>query len=460
MATKLESGTTCQSEASSLPTSEKNPPAPKRPSTKLWWQISRAELFTVYHTLFLVSLTANIVAMITLLACRSHGPRDQLLNDIATAAASNILVSILIRQDYVVNLLFHSCRLVPLTAPVSVRHRLTLIYENGGLHSGCATASLMWFVAFTVYLTIEQAKGNLESVAVLVLDYGLVVTLAAIVLSALPQLRAAYHNVFENVHRLAGWGALGLFWIELVLFVRSNTESSLGLTLVKTPAFWMLLIASLHSVYPWLFLRKVQFTPERLSDHAIRLHHDMNLPRFRGLAISASPLREWHPFASFPDRRTGGGSLIISNAGDWTRQTIDNPRPYYYVKGFPKTGVLTMATIFRRVVVVTTGSGIGPCLGVLADMPAESCRVLWSTPAPMMTFGSDIIDSVKAIDKDAIIYDTRLHGRPDLLQMVEDLYRASDAEAVFCISNKHLTGKIVFGMRERGIPAFGPVWDS
>lgn len=433
---------------------ERNPKA-----TTSSWHRSRAELFTVYHALFAVSLTANAVAMVVLLARRS-GSRDTLLNDLATAAASNILVAILIRQDYLVNFLFHTCRLVPLTAPVGLRHRLTLIYENGGLHSGCGTSSLMWFIAFTVYLTIEQTKGNLKSVPVLALDYILVAALSAIVLSALPQLRAAYHNVFENVHRLAGWGALGIFWIELVLFARNKDTSLLGLTLVRMPAFWMLLTASLHSVYPWIFLRKVYFTPERLSDHAIRLHHNMDLPRFRGLAISASPLREWHPFASFPNRRTGGGSLIISNAGDWTRKTIDSPQPYYYVKGFPKTGVLTMATIFRRVVVVTTGSGIGPCLGVLADMPAGSCRLIWSTPAPMTTFGSDIIDGVKEIDSSAIIYDTRVHGRPDLLKMVEDLYRSCDAEAIFCISNKHVTRKIVYGMRERGMPAFGPVWDS
>ena len=421
------------------------------------------EILTVYHFLFIVSVLANLAALIALLLLRSSASRSQLLQDLATGAATNILVAILIRQDYVVNILFFSCLLVPLKAPVNLRHRLTLIYENGGIHSGCATSSLVWFIAFTVFLTIDQVKGDLGSVAVLVLDYCLVAFLAGIVITALPRLRAAYHNIFENMHRWAGWGSLGLFWVELVLFVRLDAldrQVPLGLTLAKTPAFWLLLIASCHSVYPWLFLRKVPFTAEKLSDHAILLHHKLNLPKFRGLAISASPLREWHPFASFPNRRDGGGTLIVSNAGDWTRHTIDNPRPYYYVKGFPKTGVLTMATIYRRVVVVTTGSGIGPCLGVLADMPAGSCRILWSTPSPEATFGSRIVATVKEIDEEAIIHDTRVLGRPDLLSMVENLFHSSGAEAVFCISNKHLTGKIVYGMRERGIPAFGPVWDS
>ena len=36
----------------------------------------------------------------------------------------------------------------------------------------------------------------------------------------------------------------------------------------------------------------------------------------------------------------------------------------------------------------------------------------------------------------------------------------SGAEAVICISNKTLTWQVVHGFEQRGIPAFGPVWDS
>ena len=35
-----------------------------------------------------------------------------------------------------------------------------------------------------------------------------------------------------------------------------------------------------------------------------------------------------------------------------------------------------------------------------------------------------------------------------------------DAEAVFIVSNKAATWRVVHGMERLGIPAFGPIWDS
>ena len=39
-------------------------------------------------------------------------------------------------------------------------------------------------------------------------------------------------------------------------------------------------------------------------------------------------------------------------------------------------------------------------------------------------------------------------------------YLESGAEAVICISNKAATLKMVSELQQRGIPAFGPIWDS
>jgi hypothetical protein len=44
--------------------------------------------------------------------------------------------------------------------------------------------------------------------------------------------------------------------------------------------------------------------------------------------------------------------------------------------------------------------------------------------------------------------------------MALDACRAFDAEAVICISNKKLTWQVVRGVEERGIPAYGAIWDS
>jgi len=280
-------------------------------------------------------------------------------------------------------------------------------------------------------------------------------------MTAYPRFRFSSHNTFENFHRWGGWFSLAIFWAEIVLFVHARTPR-IGPALVKQPAFYFLLISSLHAILPWLRLHRLHVSSEKLSNHAIRLHFTEPVPLFVGLRISDAPLREWHSFACIPARSGSGGSVLISNAGDWTKRTIQNPKPYYWVKGIPVTGVLCMARIFRKVVVVTTGSGIGPCLAVIQDIPTRGtkCRVVWSTPSPLQTYGSEICDSVIAVDREAVIIDTRKDGRPDLTAIAWNLYCREEAEAVFVISNPKLTRKVVYGLEARGVPAFGPIWDS
>jgi len=47
-----------------------------------------------------------------------------------------------------------------------------------------------------------------------------------------------------------------------------------------------------------------------------------------------------------------------------------------------------------------------------------------------------------------------------MLRLAYRAYITSGAEAVMCISNKTLTWNIVHGLDQRGIPAFGPLWDA
>jgi len=119
-----------------------------------------------------------------------------------------------------------------------------------------------------------------------------------------------------------------------------------------------------------------------------------------------------------------------------------------------------MAQIFRKVIIVTTGSGIGPCLGTMMNIPATRCRVLWSAPSPRHTFGDEIYEKVLEIDPASVIIDTAVVGRKDVVSLAYKLYMDENAEAIFCISNKQLTKKLVYDMESRGVPAFGPIWDS
>jgi hypothetical protein len=324
---------------------------------------------------------------------------------------------------------------------------------------------VIWFSLFSGFLTTDLVSNHpaVREVVVLAVDYALLLLLITLLITAYPRFRFSFHNAFERFHRWGGWGSLALFWVELVVYTSTlKTPQPLIVSLIKLPAFWFLIISSFHCIYPWFRLHKLRVIPEKLSDHAIRLHFNEKVPLFVGLRISDSPLTEWHSFACIPARDVFGGSVLISDAGDWTRKTIHAPRPYYWVKGVPVTGVLCMARIFRRVVVVTTGSGIGPCLAVIQDFPQRGtqCRVIWSTPDPLATYGWEICQAVHAVDEHAVVIDTRKEGRPDLVKRAWDLYHETGAEAVFVISNPKRTRKVVHGLESRGVPAFGPIWDS
>ncbi|KAF1810607.1 integral membrane protein TmpA [Eremomyces bilateralis CBS 781.70] len=418
----------------------------------------------VYRRLFSIVFLLNVVGLIVLLALNKTSAKIDIAH-VATAASANILVAITIRQDYVVNFMFRTCWLVPLSAPLRLRRMLAKIYEHGGVHSGAGVAGTVWLILLTVLITINFVDHSMRSIPVLTFSYVLLLLLLTIIVFAYPRFRFMSHNSFEMTHRFAGWTGVALFWVELLLIAHelsTRSHRNMGIELIHQPTFWFLSAITFNILLPWLRLRKWTFRPEVLSNHALRLHYDKTLKPFSGLAISDNPLFEWHPFATFPAvDGAPGGSMIISDAGDWTKSAIMNPQTKYWVKGLPKTGVLSMACIFRNVVVVTTGSGIGPCLSFLTDASRrQPARVLWSTPSPLRTFGQGIVDAVRSADSEAVIIDTRASGRPNMVEITYRMYVESGAEAVFVISNPRLTRKIVYSMESRGVPAFGPVWDS
>jgi hypothetical protein len=425
----------------------------------------RHTLWNVYRRLFSIVFAANAIAVICVFAT-SRNPSGYDIWNLATASSVNIFIGTGLRQDYVQHILYGAAWLVPPTAPLRLRRIVAKVYENGGVHSSTGVAATMWFVALTVLVAIQYANGQLTSRAVVALTCILQALLITILVFAYPALRSVYHNTFEMTHRFAGWLVMILFWIELGLIADATAAKehvSVGHVLVRQPSFWFLIFTTIHTILPWLNLRRWEFDSENLSNHAVRLHFKKTLPPFTGVALSTNPLFEWHAFAALPSliEEPTGGSIIVSSAGDWTKECVTNTRKYYWVKGWPKPGVLSMTVIFKRVVVVTTGSGIGPCLAILASgVKRVQCRVLWSGPNPEATFGSEITNCVRRVDPLAVIINTRTQGRPDMVALTYQLYIESGAEAVFVISNPFLTRKIVYGMESRGVPAFGPVWDS
>jgi hypothetical protein len=95
---------------------------------------------------------------------------------------------------------------------------------------------------------------------------------------------------------------------------------------------------------------------------------------------------------------------------------------------------------------------------LLADrVPA---RLVWSAREPRRTYGDALIDEVERLQPHAVIWNTTSRGQPDLVQLALDACADFDAEAVIVVSNKPTTVRLVHQLERRGMPAFGPIWDS
>lgn len=417
-----------------------------------------------YKKLFIFIFGINLAVFIAF-AVQSQGQGGLPVDKIATAVAANLFASVIFRQDLVVNFIFWFSTLLPTSTPLFIRRHFARCYHMGGFHTGAAVTATLWWIVFAVQSTVYFAQGSptyrVDS-ATVGLTFVILAFLTLILGMAYPSVRVKMHDQFEWTHRFAGWTTLGLFWAHLVVSAASlkAPDVSLGEAFAQTPAVWLLALATFSVALPWMRLRKVNVVPEPLSNHAIRLHFDFaHLVPGRAIRISDNPMREWHAFACIMEPDKPGFSIVVSRAGDWTGKIIENPPTRIWTRGVPASGVLRMATLFKSVVLVATGSGIGPCLPVILAGKVP-CRVFWSTPNPEKTFGKKIIDGILQHDPEAVIWNTRERGRPNMALEAYKLYKSSGAECVCVISNGPVTSKLVYDLEARGVPAFGPIFDS
>lgn len=384
-------------------------------------------------------------------------PQGYQLQPIADLALINLTLAILIRQQRVVNALFWLATRIPVSWPLWIRWGAGKVFHFGGLHSGGAVAGTLWF-GFLLWGMVQNrlAGATTPSDLTLGLSAAMIALMALMIGSAIGPIRAKFHNTFEKIHRFAGWTVLGLFWAQTVSLVRDQ-----GAVLTDRPAFWALCVITLSILSPWLMLRRVKVEITKPSDHAVLARFDYGDTPFPGSsnAISLTPFGEYHSFANIPAPGERGYRLAISRAGDWTGRFIDNPPDKVWVKGITTSGVARIEVLFRRVVYVGTGSGIGPILPHLlaGDVP---CRLIWSTRSPRKTYGDALVDEIEAHSDKPLIWDTDARGKPDLSALALQAVRETGAEAVIVISNQKLTRKVVHDMESLGIPAYGAIWDS
>ena len=434
---------------------------PQQPLLRRMW---RHRYAMHYHRLIALVVIVNVVLLSYAIREWNWWAADSInLAALSNMVIANIAMAILIRQQYVVNLLFKIATSVPTSWPLRFRQLMGKVYHFGGIHVGGAIMGTLWFGAFTgslIYSFVNGLPG--VSVATMIVTGILLLLLIAIIALSMPQFRAKYHDQFEAMHRFGGWASLLLFWAQTILFINDQRGAvAFGEALLATPGFWVLLLVTFSIALPWLRLKKVRVRMDSPSNHVTLAHFDYGVTPFAGssTAISRSPLGEWHSFANVPAPGKDGFRLTISRAGDWTGELIDDLPSHVWVKGIPTAGVGNIDKLFKRVVWIATGSGIGPTLPHLLAHTAPA-RLVWSTRTPRETYGNALVDEILESEPNALIWDTNANGRPDLVQLAYDAVQEFDAEAVIVISNKKLTWQVVYGMESRGIPAYGAIWDS
>ncbi|KAJ5175571.1 uncharacterized protein N7482_001448 [Penicillium canariense] len=456
----------------------------------------RYAVFTMYRRLFTVVFLINLACFIYVMV--SHRQILPLVN----ATAVNLVACGLARHPVVVNCIYRVVCSLPRSAPLFMRRMAAKAAHYGGVHSGCGTASLVWYAGFVgvaskMYWTstpISSITDHTFSTAPIAVAYVILVLLLVMIVVAYPVFRRKMHDYFELTHRFTSWLILALFIVLVMLFANDigrAEEKSLGYALVTLPAFWLLIAAVVAIAHPWLLLRRIPVQTDALSPHAIRLHFSHTPISFaKGIQVSKHPLRDWHSFAGFPDpseslenikriptepsgptrppgaykkghrRNQESWSIVVSKAGDWTADTISKPPTHVWKRGALMRGVGYGLRLFHRIIIVTTGSGIGPCLGFLGDERRPLIKVVWQTRNPVKTYGQGVIDLVHQMGPDPIILDTSRDGRIDMLPIVRQQVEEFEAEAVFVISNPPITRKIVYEFESHGIPAYGPIFDS
>ncbi|WP_299837069.1 hypothetical protein [uncultured Tenacibaculum sp.] len=430
------------------------------PKKSFLYRLGKHPLLIPYKRLFiLITLINGIVFYKGLTSWNWFNPENIAIYKISRVILFNFTLAILIRQQYVINLLFTIATSVPKHWPLFIRRVCAKVYHFGGLHSSSATMGTLWYFVFVwgIYKSLSNNVYQINNPIVIITTL-ILVLLVTIVIMALPKMRSKYHNQFEITHRIGGWSVLILFWVQMLLFVQLESPS---IPLWNKLDFWILIILTTSVIIPWLRLKKVDINIDSPSNHVALTSFDYGVTPFAGssTALSRNPLLEWHSFANVPAPDKTGFRLTISRAGDWTGKFISEKPNKIWVKGIPTAGVGNVDKLFKKVIWVATGSGIGPCLPHLLLNETPSV-LIWSTRSPEKTYGEALVNEIKNVQPNAIIWNTDEHGKPDLVKLTYKAYKDFNAEAVICISNQSLTQKVVHSMEYIGIPAYGAIWDS
>ncbi|MBA0747999.1 hypothetical protein Gogos_004858 [Gossypium gossypioides] len=418
-------------------------------------------LFTVYKRLFVVCFTLNIIGLV--LAAAGHFPYAR--NRAALFSIANILALTLCRSEAFLRVVFWLAVKVlgKSWVPLPIKTATTSLLQSlGGIHSSCGISSVAWLI-YALILTLkdrENTSPEIIGVASTILSL-----LCLTCLAAFPLVRHLHHNVFERIHRFAGWTALALLWAFVVLTisydpVTKSYSKELGSRLVQRQEFWFTIAITILIITPWLTIRRVPVNISAPSGHASIIKFEGGIKSGILGRISPSPLSEWHAFGIISDGKTEH-MMLAGAVGDFTKSLVSNPPTHLWVRTVHFAGLPYLVNMYNRVLVVATGSGICVFLSFLLQPCSADVCVLWVAKGIAQNFGKEIKEMMNGHPKEkVIVHDTAVLGRPNVSQMSVDTAKRWGAEVVIVTSNPEGSRDVVNACKAAGIPAFGPIWDS
>ena len=149
--------------------------------------------------------------------------------------------------------------------------------------------------------------------------------------------------------------------------------------------------------------------------------------------------------------------------GDWTKSLIRQVEKgklpeKLWVRRVKPPGFMFSINAYSRVIVIATGAGIAPVVPHVIEN-GHKLHIVWIGNNHQQTYGQEVFSLLDSHPR-CNIYDTGVHGRPDVGQLAIQAFGDFKAQAVFCVSNQTLTKNVVQACLSKGIPAYGATWDS
>ena len=398
------------------------------------------------------------------------------LTDTSTAilSVSNILVAVLVRNELILHLLY---RLAVWTSVKMVYGKYYFnsgVHYIGGVHASCATWGCLW-----VSVDLLQQLGNPrdflsmttsnDPISIAISSI-LLTLLLIIILTAIPSFRYKFHDTFEISHRYLGWSSLTilvLHQIRFQLIIALNQAYPLE-TLLTNPVLLMIALMIFSVFLPWISVQcfdnfKMDCPSEGVL--VVTLPGKADVGTFARISLDGI---EWHSFSvagtSLSKQTTESKIyLIIGAVGDWTKHLIrqvakGNLPKRLWVRRVKPPGFMFSINAYSRVVIVATGAGIAPVIPHLSKN-GHKLYIVWIANEHKQTYGKKLWSLLDSHPR-CHIFDTGIYGRPNVEQLAIQAVRDFRAQAVFCVSNKAVTNKVVNTCLGKGIPAYGATWDS